>query len=279
MNTENGYYDEKLENRAPEAPSATGEESPEAGRETEGARLVPGPGPRPEKTPGGPCGPGFRGPGGGRFRCGPEGGRFGQGPAGGWRGCGPMEGFPPRMGPMDRPPRMDPMDRPPRRQPAFRPGFVPEEERREHYENLSLGDRITFQIQALGHMLNRLPESRDGQRRVLEILMDRGSLSQRELMELCEIRSGSLSELIARMESGGYIVRFPNPRDRRTLDVSLTEAGLVAAQALRTRRQDLYEGISQEDQKTLLHALEALNAHFREKLSQGTVPLEKKTRV
>ena len=272
-------YDEKNKNGMPGTP-------PEARRAPEedagDARLDPGPGPRPERTPGGlpeggrfRCGPEGRwygrGPAGGRPGCGPEAERYGQGPACGRYGRGPMGGFPPRPA--------GPMAPPPRRQPAFRPGFVPEEERREHYESLSLGDRITFQIQALAHMLNRLPESRDGQRRVLEILMDRGSLSQRELMELCEIRSGSLSELIARMESGGYIVRFPNPRDRRTLDVSLTEAGLVAAQALRSRRQDLYEGISQEDREALLRALEALNAHFRQKLFREAVPLGKKTEV
>ena len=195
-------------------------------------------------------------------------------PQGPWEDRPPMEPF---RGPGRFPPRPDGRGFP-RRQPAFRPGFVPEEARRERYESLSTGERITFQIQALSRLLHRMPESRDGQRRIMEILMEKGSLSQRELAELCDIRSGSLSELVAKMELNGYIARCPDPRDRRTLDVSLTEAGMLAAQALRDRRQDLYEGISREDQEALLGALERLNRHFRDRLTPP-VPMEEKTRV
>lgn len=230
-------------------------------------RGITGPRPEPEE--------GRRFPG--RGPCFPEGprGRF-PGPFGGWE---PREGHPPMhpFGAEGYPPRGCGPVRP-RRQPAFRPGFVPEEERRERYEGLNVGEKITFQIQSLSHLLHRMPESRDGQRRVMEILMEKGCLSQRELMELCDIRSGSLSELISKMEMNGYIARRPNPRDRRTLDVSLTEAGLLAAQTLQSRRQDLYEGISLEDQAALLRALEGLNRHFRERLNKA-VPLEDKTRV
>ena len=213
----------------------------------------------PGHCPGAYGGPGrpaeWRGPFGG---FGPEGG---PGRRPGPRPCPPGmdrgEGFPHGRGPGPVPPPHF------RHRPAVAPDFEPEAERREHYAGLSRRDKITFQLKALGHILRMMPETRDGQNRVLSILTEKGTLSQRELTELADIRSASMSEMVMKLEMNGYVRRFPNPRDHRSLCVSLTEAGAVAARALAENRTDLYEGMDEEELERLLATLEKLGDRWR----------------
>ena len=219
-----------------------------------------------------PCGQ--PGPGGGYGMRGP-GGYPGPGGEYGMRGPG---GYP---GPMDGrhcpgrfpPPRFN-------RRPAFSPGFEPEAERRERYASLDTRGKITFRLKALGHILRMLPGTRDGQNRVLSILLEKGTLSQRELMELASIRSASLSELVAKLEMNGYVRRFPNPRDHRSMSVCLTEAGTLAARALLEDRTDLYAGMTDEELENLLGILEKLAEKWQGMLpgaAAGNVPMNDKT--
>ncbi len=253
------------------APAAAENDAPPVWEE----RGDPGYGPmegRGMHRPGGEYG--MRGPGGeyGTHRPGGEYGMRGPcgrpGPGGeyGMRGPG---GYP---GPMDGrhcPGRMPGAFPPPRfnRRPAFSPGFEPEAERRERYASLDTRGKITFRLKALGHILRMLPGTRDGQNRVLSILLEKGTLSQSELMELASIRSASLSELVAKLEMNGYVRRFPNPRDHRSVSVCLTEAGTLAARALLEDRTDLYAGMTDEELENLLGILEKLAEKW-----QGMLP-------
>ncbi len=255
--------DRKAEAFGPDGMEDAGREGPETEKFAPGPRFG---------MPRGPRGGGDmrgRDEGSGMHRGGAFGyGMRGRGPAGdhgmprpprdcGMRGPDGGHGMPcpPRERP-DMPGRMPP----PRfnHRPAMRPGFEPEEERREHYASLGLREKVTFQLKALGHILRMMPETRDGQNRVLSILLEKGTLSQRELMELADIRSASLSELIAKLEMNGYVRRVPNPRDRRSMSVFLTEAGALAARALRDSRTDLYEGMTDGELENLLRVLEGL---------------------
>lgn len=254
----------------------------EAAREEEHVKngRTGGPGPRGpwnNESRRGPEGP--RGPEGRPFPYGNE-GRFGPGGFGGHSFPRGGEGCPRPMGPRGAYPfpdggegrmggRMPGCVPPPRfhHRPAMSPGFEPEAERRERYASLGLKEKITFQLKALGHILRMMPGTRDGQNRVLSILLDKGTLSQRELMELADIRSASLSELVMKLEMNGYVRRFPNPRDHRSVSVSLTEAGCLAARALRDSRVDLYEGLTEEEMENLLAMLEKLGRQW-----QGMLP-------
>jgi DNA-binding MarR family transcriptional regulator len=70
---------------------------------------------------------------------------------------------------------------------------------------------------------------------VLAALLDApdGSLTQRELMSTVRRTSGTVSVRLARLERAGLVTREPDPEDRRTVTVTLTDRGREWANAAR----------------------------------------------
>ncbi len=66
------------------------------------------------------------------------------------------------------------------------------------------------------------------QMHVLLRLREHGPLSQRELMEELGVRSASLSEVLAKLERAGCILRERDPEDRRGFIINATPQGLAA---------------------------------------------------
>ena len=64
-----------------------------------------------------------------------------------------------------------------------------------------------------------------GQSRVMHCLAGNGEIVQNRLAELMEIRPGSLSELLAKLEKNGYVERTKSSTDRRKIIVRLTQKG------------------------------------------------------
>ncbi len=100
-----------------------------------------------------------------------------------------------------------------------------------------------------------------GQGRILNLLRDRGTLTQRELIELTGRRSATVSEQLEKMERAGYLIRRRNSRDRRNVDVTLTPAGHAAAldaRAEQERRAKVFDSFTPEERESLAIQLERL---------------------
>ncbi|MDD6174757.1 MAG: MarR family transcriptional regulator [Firmicutes bacterium] len=101
-----------------------------------------------------------------------------------------------------------------------------------------------------------------GQGRILTLLTEQGPMTQRELAEITQRRSATLSEQLELMEHAGWITRRKNCEDRRNVDLRLTPAGRKAAQeALQEREQTaklLFSMLSGEEKKNLFQTLETL---------------------
>ncbi|NEA37002.1 MarR family transcriptional regulator [Streptomyces sp. SID13031] len=65
---------------------------------------------------------------------------------------------------------------------------------------------------------------------VMLALWEESPLSVKQLSSLLQLDPGTLSPLLKRLESAGYLTRARDPRDERSLAVTLTDSG----QALRT---------------------------------------------
>lgn len=115
------------------------------------------------------------------------------------------------------------------------------------------------------HLLHAGGKS-NGQRRLLIQLLERGPLTQRELIDLTGRRSATLSEQLENMDKAGYIIRSRNEQDRRNVDISLTPLGQKAAkEALLQRTQRahmMFSTLNEEEKEQLFHLLHKLILHW-----------------
>lgn len=106
--------------------------------------------------------------------------------------------------------------------------------------------------------------SQQGQGRVLKLLKLKPEISQKELAIILDIRPQSLGELLTKLERAGYVTRAPSETDRRSLNVSLTEAGRAVAEQPEepTDMADIFDVLSEEEQDRLAAILAKLIARF-----------------
>lgn len=104
---------------------------------------------------------------------------------------------------------------------------------------------------------------------VLSMLRNGEQLSQTELAKAAKVEQPTMAQLLARMERDGLIRREPDPRDRRSSLVSLTDAARerlpAGRQVLREGNAEMTRGLSEEEVATLvgllrrvLHNVEAM---------------------
>ena len=92
-----------------------------------------------------------------------------------------------------------------------------------------------------------------GQGRVLKLLKMQPEISQKDLLELLDMRPQSLGELLAKLEAGGYITREPSEADKRVMMVRLTEKGAEegAQDEVRPHFAEVLHCLSEEEQDNL----------------------------
>ncbi|MDO5785193.1 MAG: MarR family transcriptional regulator [Eubacteriales bacterium] len=139
-----------------------------------------------------------------------------------------------------------------------------------HYDTVGTNDKLVINLRDLGHTMRLLYEGKGSQKRVLIILDEiGGSITQRKLTERLGIQPGSASEVIAKLESAGYIKRTPNETDRRTADIALTETGKVLAAEARAQRihrhEQMFACLSDAEKNELLSLLERINADWEKR--------------
>lgn len=92
-----------------------------------------------------------------------------------------------------------------------------------------------------------------GQGRVLKLLKMQPEISQRDLLELLDMRPQSLGDLLRKLEQKGYITRTPSEEDKRVMIIRLTEKGKEAE--IQNDRQlgfeTLFDCLSDEEQAQL----------------------------
>lgn len=142
-----------------------------------------------------------------------------------------------------------------------------------HYQAADENEKLIINLRDLGHMMRSQYEGKASQRRILIILSEEKTITQRDLTERLGVQPGSASEILSKLESAGLICRTQNETDRRTTDVSLTDEGReLAAQALaqrRNRHTEMFSCLSEEEKQELLSLLEKVSADWRERYRGG----------
>jgi homoprotocatechuate degradation regulator HpaR len=79
--------------------------------------------------------------------------------------------------------------------------------------------------------------------RVIRMLLERGPLEPRELVEVCQISSPSLAGVLARMDEAGWVLRSRVDGDQRRVRVSLTAQSVALAEAMAPQIEAAYAQI------------------------------------
>ena len=136
----------------------------------------------------------------------------------------------------------------------------------EHNQVATVPDGILQRIRRCGYFLHFKTGGRSGRRRIFFMLSKWGELRQRELQDMLGIQSGSLSEVVIKMEADGLIEKVRSQADGRQMVLRLTEAGQRQAQAVREeylqRAEEMLSCFPPEQQVELLAMLDTLTDHW-----------------
>ena len=114
-------------------------------------------------------------------------------------------------------------------------------------------DNLYSMMRACGHHLYIRSGRSAGQGRILAILLERSSMTQKELQDILGIQPGSISEILAKMEEKSLIRRQRDDEDRRRSVIELTVTGREEAE-LQERQDDgspTFGVLSQQEQEEL----------------------------
>ena len=128
-------------------------------------------------------------------------------------------------------------------------------------------------MEMCGHFLYHRRGGKRGQARILKLLIENGEMSQRSIQDILDIKSGSLSELVRKMEAENLISREKDEADRRNITIKITPKGIERAeensQILKKQEQVMFNSLNDEEQEQLYTLLKKLiddwNAEFAKK--------------
>ena len=135
-------------------------------------------------------------------------------------------------------------------------------------ENMTRQERLSSLMDYSTHFIHHYLGKRRGQGRILRFLNEHGEMTQQELQNLVGVQSGSISEILAKLETAGRITRERDEADKRRVIVSITPLGiedLRQHEAVRLRRQAvLYDSLTPEEQEEMIRILSKLQKNWEE---------------
>lgn len=76
-------------------------------------------------------------------------------------------------------------------------------------------------------------------------------MTQKELQEVLQIQPGSMSEILAKLEEKGLIVRNKDDEDKRRSVLTLTEAGRESVKEIQENEKPLFGALDENEQEEL----------------------------
>lgn len=137
----------------------------------------------------------------------------------------------------------------------------------------SLSEKLYTMIFRVARILRRCSE-RDtelppGQLRLLALICALDVPTQQHVLEYMQIRPASLSEMMTKLEKGGYIIRGRDENDKRNVVITITEKGYaVNRKHYDTQRKQAiqaFEALSEEEKQQLYSIMKKLISEWEDK--------------
>ena len=136
---------------------------------------------------------------------------------------------------------------------------------KKHLDEVENMDDLAMLIRTCSHYIAHQPHRRHGQGRILKILAQQGEVTQKELQEYLGIQSGSISEIISKLEMRGMVTKKKDENDKRKVILSITEEGKNKVESCshnttnhENSKEDLFQELTEQEQETLKQLLKKL---------------------
>lgn len=128
--------------------------------------------------------------------------------------------------------------------------------------------QIIKQLHQCGHFLYYKMVGTSGRTRILRALASHGELLQKDLQNRLNIKSGSISDTIIKLEKEGLIKRKKCEKDARNMKISLTELGKkegdIYVENFNNGVEDLTSPLTSDEKKDLIKLLEKTLDHWKD---------------
>lgn len=134
-------------------------------------------------------------------------------------------------------------------------------------------EELAGRLERCGHFMAHCLGGRRGQGKILRLLESQGDMSQKELQDRLGIQPGSMSEIAAKLETRGLIVRTRDAVDKRKILLSITQLGReelerhCAAQA-QLRDETLFSALTGEEREQLAIMMDKLLTDWETRFGQ-----------
>ncbi|XXJ18068.1 MarR family winged helix-turn-helix transcriptional regulator [Desulfovibrio caledoniensis] len=133
-----------------------------------------------------------------------------------------------------------------------------------HASNAELAGLFRLASRLMARASHRQDSAHHAQHQVLSILLENGPMPQGELLEILDVRSSSLSELLRKLEDRELILRERNPEDRRGFIISPTDQARSLAPDNDSGTDSQFDCLDQAERDQLRTILGKLVATLRE---------------
>lgn len=127
-------------------------------------------------------------------------------------------------------------------------------------------DELTALLIQSNHFFHHKKGNKRGQGKILRILEEKGEMNQKDLQDLLSIESGSMSELVIKLEQKEFITRTKSEEDKRQVKLAITTLGLDKLTHMRNKESkeptDIYAVLSADEKETLKSLLRKLNTSW-----------------
>jgi DNA-binding MarR family transcriptional regulator len=113
-------------------------------------------------------------------------------------------------------------------------------------------------IRIMSRYNHRHDYTHHAQRDVYKIIKEKGPMPQKALMEILDIRSASLSEILSKLERRGHIIKQRNEEDKRGFIVAVNEEMTMLDEGRGAKKEDMFSCLNEEETQqlgTLLHKI------------------------
>lgn len=136
---------------------------------------------------------------------------------------------------------------------------------------MDINEKLVHCLLDTNHMMRMLYEGKASQSRILIILYEQKGMTQKHLTEFLGIQPGSASEILTKLENTKLIRRSPSKKDRRVMEISLTDEGIKHAKTAIERRykrhKQMFLSLTEDEKELLLMLLEKIDDDWEERFS------------